>query len=134
MLHMLLLCYVRKLSQSSPFLMNYWRVCWTSNTTGVTTGAGTANPSGALSLHHHFVVGLVLFNHLFSLECVVEHCLSVLFWTFYYNVLFRFTTPGYTFRIFKPFCQHTMPDWNTFKKFSGPKSNISFGGVIPWVL
>ena len=47
-----------------------------SNTTGVISGAGIANHFGA----SEFLMGFVLLDLLFSVQCFVDCCLSVFFW------------------------------------------------------
>ena len=53
----------------------YHRVCNQSNTTGATSGAGTAYPSGTPS----FLVRFVLLDLQFSVQCFVDGCLPFFF-------------------------------------------------------
>jgi len=55
--------------------MTYYRVCNYSNTTGATSGAGTANPSGALEFTPVFS-GVHVTRSLVVCVCFVDRCLS----------------------------------------------------------
>ena len=45
----------------------------------VTIGSGTAKPSGAPQLTSGFLIGFVLLDISFSVQCFVDHCLSFSF-------------------------------------------------------
>lgn len=49
---------------------------YNSNTTGVTCGAGTSKPSKHLDFPR-FLVGFVLLDLLFSVQCFVDQCVSL---------------------------------------------------------
>jgi hypothetical protein len=72
--------------------VSYHRVCNNSNTTGGTSGGGTAHPSGT----HHFIV--------FFASCFVDHYFSICSFQLF-NVLsdLRFPASNYPFVIFKHF-------------------------------
>jgi len=84
-------CYLRKLLSNTIFISDDVRV-FNSNTTGVTSGAGTAYPSGApeftpifsgvpvpLSLVFYVVLGRSLFVHLYFLNSLENHTENMAF-------------------------------------------------------
>ena len=70
-----------------------------SNTTCVTSEAGTADPSGESELTP-VLMGVVLFNVYFFAYYIANRCLSFFIWPLNWPVL-RFATPNYPFGIFK---------------------------------
>ena len=86
----------------------YHRICNQINTTGTTSGAGTANPSGAPEFTPGFQWGFVLLDlyfYVYVLQIVV--CPFVLFLlAIVLSVLLRYTDSDYLFGIFKLFFLH----------------------------
>ena len=81
--------------------MTYHRACNQINTTGVTSGAGPAYPSGAPEFTRVFS-GIRVTRSLVLCVCFVDRCLS--FCTFFaimLSVLLRYTEPDCPFDIFK---------------------------------
>jgi len=56
-------------------VMTYYRICNKSNTTGTTSEAGTAYPSGSTWVHSQFLVDFVQLNLLIMVYWFVDHCL-----------------------------------------------------------
>jgi len=72
------------------------------NTTGATSGAGTAYPSGA----HEFtpvLVEIVWLDLYFSVWCFVDRCSSPSLMAIVFSVRLRLTDSDYPFGIFKLF-------------------------------
>jgi hypothetical protein len=69
--------------------------------TGVTSGEGTAYPSGALEFTPRFLVGFVLLD--LSFVCFVDRCLSFCTFSFGHCVVCSsiYTDSDYPFGIFK---------------------------------
>ena len=85
--------------------MTYHRVCNYIKTTGATSGAGTAYPSGPPPVFS----GVCVTRYLVLCVCFVDRCLS--FYTFSLGIMLsvlRFTDSDYLFGIFKPFLQIQM--------------------------
>ena len=88
-------------------IMTYHRVCNQINTTGATSGAGTAYPFGSPEFTPNIFVGFVLPNLQFYV-CFVDSCLQLLsisFWSFCFSALLQITDFDYPFGIFKLFLQ-----------------------------
>ena len=64
---------MKKIADNSSF-MTYRLVCIKSNTSGVTSGAGTTYSSGTHGIT--ILMGCMLFNMQFSVLCFIDHCLS----------------------------------------------------------
>ena len=87
----------------SSFMTYYW-ACNQVNTMGVTSGAGTAYPSGAPEFTR-FLVGFVLLDlqsYVYVLQTVVYPFVLFLL-AIVLSVLFRYTDSDYPFGIFKLF-------------------------------
>ena len=80
--------------------MTYHKVCNQANRTGITSGAGTAYPSGA---HLRFLVGFVLLDlQFYAYALQINVCPFVLFLlAIVLSVLLRYTDSDYPFGSFK---------------------------------
>ena len=82
----------------SPFT-TYYRVCKKSNTTGATSGAGIAYPSGALLVFS----GVRVTRSLVLYVCFIDRCLSFCTFSFGYCVVCSPSLCEFSFGIFNLF-------------------------------
>ena len=80
----------------------YYRICKKSNTTGVTSGAGTAYPSGAPEFTSCFS-GVRVTRSLVLYVCFIDRCLSFCTFSFGHCVVCYSSLYGFWFGIFNLF-------------------------------
>ena len=96
--------YIPQINEYSPSFMTYHRVCNQINTTGVTSGAGTAYPFGASEFTPDFS-GFRVTRFLVLCVCFVDRfCSFVLFPLAIVLSVLRFKDSDYSFGILWPLC------------------------------